>query len=73
MKAQQEMLSQFNGDIEKVSKARRTVTSSLKLLVIDMNDNPNKSFNFYIWQPTETHLDMMAEGSCLLVYNALPR
>lgn len=67
------MLSQFNNDIEKLSKAKRAVSVSLKLVVVDINDNPNRFYNFFIWHPTETHLDMMAEGSCILVSNALPR
>lgn len=73
MKTQQEMISHFSKDIDNLAKSKRTVSSNLTLLVIDVRGDPNRSFIFSVWQPTESHLDAMTEGTCLFVQNVIPR
>lgn len=54
-------------------KKKRNVSALLKLLVYDLENNPQQGMSFYIWRPTEVHLQILKEESSFLVYNVMPR
>lgn len=54
-------------------KNKRNVSPLLKLLVYDLEHNPQQGISFYIWRPTEDHLQILKEESSFIVYNIMPK
>ncbi|CAG9763242.1 unnamed protein product [Ceutorhynchus assimilis] len=48
---------------------QRAVTSMLKLKLIDTATNSLEIRDFFIWQPSENHLDELKEGDIVSVFN----
>ncbi|XP_017786426.1 PREDICTED: breast cancer type 2 susceptibility protein homolog [Nicrophorus vespilloides] len=56
--------------LKELKVSERKVSSMVKLLIMDAADGKNsKAYAFNIWQPTEEHMQLFKEQSCLTVYN----
>ncbi|KAJ8919869.1 hypothetical protein NQ315_006398 [Exocentrus adspersus] len=72
MRKQQEMVAEMKETVAKSKLVKRDVSAVLKLLVFDANDS-GRPFNFFVWRPSETHLQSLREGKSFTVQNVLPK
>ncbi|XP_072400013.1 uncharacterized protein [Diabrotica undecimpunctata] len=70
---QQEMAAKLKNSAEKLKMSKRDVVAVMKLLVVDQKGSPTKTYNFYVWNATDNHLQLLKEESCLAVFNVYPK
>ncbi|KAG5878532.1 hypothetical protein JTB14_008937 [Gonioctena quinquepunctata] len=73
LQKQQEISFRVYKNVDKLQKTERDVVPVLKMLVVDINGSPTRAFSFTIWSPTESHIDILKEGSSVTAYNVLPK
>ncbi|XP_074028261.1 uncharacterized protein [Leptinotarsa decemlineata] len=70
---QQEISSRMKQNAEKLKVATRDVVPLFKMLVVDINGSPTRAFSFTIWRPSESHFQILREGTSMIAYNVLPK
>ncbi|CAG9840292.1 unnamed protein product [Diabrotica balteata] len=70
---QQEMAAKLKNSAEKLKMSKRDVVAVMKMLVVDQKGSPTKTYNFYVWNATDNHLQLIKEESCLAVFNVYPK
>ncbi|XP_018571533.1 breast cancer type 2 susceptibility protein-like isoform X2 [Anoplophora glabripennis] len=73
LKKQQEIAAEVSVSVSKMKLAKRDVVAVLKLLVIDVIGDSDRPFSFFIWRPTEVHMQSLKEGKSFTIQNVLPR
>uniref|UniRef100_A0A6P7H6I7 Uncharacterized protein LOC114347704 n=1 Tax=Diabrotica virgifera virgifera TaxID=50390 RepID=A0A6P7H6I7_DIAVI len=67
------MAAKLKDSAEKLKMSKRDVVAVMKLLVVDQKGTPSKTYNFYVWNATDNHLQLLKEDSCFAIFNVYPK